>query len=227
MGFLLQMLGLGKRQSPAQLRHLMPSIHSFVDCTVRGGPRGQICFEGLNAKAITTSKLDGMAAGQTAVLTYTCATGKYSFASTVTNVGSQQATLAMPSEIKVLEQFAGARQRTAHRIDTTVNVQWRFTPTGKIATAYQKATLSDLSRLGAQLTLDRELKVGAHIDVNAPIGAENASVLMHGEVRRVEGTRPGKFNAGLRFNELKPEIDRAINDFINRRQRDLRNRGLA
>jgi len=32
---------------------------------------------------------------------------------------------------------------------------------------------------------------------------------------------------GLSFHPLKPDVERAVIDFINRRQVDLRNRGLA
>lgn len=226
MASLLQMLGFGKKQSNKQLRELLPAVHSFIDCLVRGGPSGQVCFEGAGIKTITVSKLDGMKGGQTAIFTYTTASGKYSFASSVTTVSDQQATLAMPAEIKVLQRFAGARQRAGVRIDTTVNAQWRFTPVGRIATDFQKATLSDLSRGGAQLTVDRELKVGEKVDVNMQLAAKDP-VLVKGEVRRVEKTRTGKFNAGLRFVEVGPEAERAITEFINRRQMDLRNRGLA
>jgi c-di-GMP-binding flagellar brake protein YcgR len=161
------------------------------------------------------------------VVSYTNTNGKYSFTSNVVNINGKQATLELPGQIKTLQKFAGARQRNAVRVDTTVNVQWRFTPAGRIATDFQKATLSDLSTGGAQLTVDRELKVGVKVDCQAPLAASGASLMIHGEVRRVDKTRTGKFNAGLRFVELASETEAAIVDFINRRQADLRKRGLA
>ncbi len=133
----------------------------------------------------------------------------------------------MPQRITKQTKCSAARQRNAVRIDTTVNVQWRFTPVGKIATDFVKATLSDLSRGGAQLTVDRELKQGTKVDVNVPLAAAGPPVMLQGEVRRVDKTRTGKYNAGLRFIDLKPEEDAAISEFINRRQADLRSRGLA
>jgi c-di-GMP-binding flagellar brake protein YcgR len=186
-----------------------------------------VCFEGIGPKTVTISVLPGMKAGQPVVLSYTNASGKYSLESAIASVTEKQATLAMPQRIKVLQKFSAARQRNAVRIDTTVNVQWRFTPAGKIATDFAKATLSDLSRGGAQLTVDRELKQGVKVDVNVPLAAAGPPVMLQGEVRRVDKTRTGKFNAGLRFVDLKPEVDAAISDFINRRQADLRSRGLA
>jgi c-di-GMP-binding flagellar brake protein YcgR len=224
---LLQLFGFKPKPSIKQLREALPAIHSFVECVVRNGPKGQICFEGAGTKTITTTALEGMKPGQVAIVSYTNTSGKYTFSSSVVAVNGKQATLQLPGEIKTLQQFSGARQRNAVRVDTTVNVQWRFTPAGKIATEYQKATLSDLSTGGAQLTVDRELKVGSKVDCQVPLAAAGAPVLIQGEVRRTDKTRTGKFNAGLRFVGLTPEAERAIVDFINRRQADLRSRGLA
>ena len=227
MAGLLALFGFKPKPSLKQLRETLPAIHSFVECVVRDGPKGQICFEGAGIKTITTTALDGMKPGQVAVVSYTNTNGKYSFTSNVVNINGKQATLELPGQIKTLQKFAGARQRNAVRVDTTVNVQWRFTPAGRIATDFQKATLSDLSTGGAQLTVDRELKVGVKVDCQAPLAASGASLMIHGEVRRVDKTRTGKFNAGLRFVELASETEAAIVDFINRRQADLRKRGLA
>jgi c-di-GMP-binding flagellar brake protein YcgR len=227
MAAILSLFGIRSKPSARELRQQLPAIHSFIDCSARGGPKGQVCFEAIGPKTVTTSTLPGMQAGQAVVLSYTNASGKYSFESCIASVSAKQATLAMPNRIKVLQQFAGARQRNNVRIDTTVNVTWRFTPAGRIATDYQKGSLSDLSRGGAQLTLDRELKVGQKVDVQAPFAAAGPPVLLQGEVRRVDKTRTGKYNAGLRFVDLKPEADQAISEFINRRQADLRSRGLA
>lgn len=227
MAALLQLFGFRAKPATKELREALPAIHSFVECVVRDGPKGQICFEGAGPKTITTTALDGMKPGQIAVVSYTNPHGKYSFTSSVVSVSGKQATLERPAQIKTLQKFAGARQRNAVRVDTTVNVQWRFTPAGKIATDFQKATLSDLSTGGAQLTVDRELKVGVKVDCQVPLAASGGTVMIRGEVRRVAGTRTGKFNAGLRFLDIAPEAERAIVDFINRRQADLRSRGLA
>jgi len=227
MAALLSIFGIRSKPSAKELREQLPAIHSFVDCATRGGPKGQVCFEGIGPKTVTTSALPGMQAGQAVTLSYTTASGKYSFESSIASVSAQQATLALPDRIKVLQKFAGTRHRNAVRIDTTVNVTWRFTPAGRIATDFQKGSLSDLSRGGAQLTLDRELKVGQKVDVQAPLAANGPAVLLQGEVRRLDKTRTGKYNAGLRFVDLRPEADQAISEFINRRQADLRSRGLA
>ena len=44
-------------------------------------------------------------------------------------------------------------------------------------------------------------------------------------VDKIEGT--SKYTIGLSFHPLKAETDKAIIEFINRRQVDLRNRGLG
>lgn len=227
MAGLLALFGIKPKPSLKQLRETLPAIHSFVECVVRDGPKGQICFEGAGIKTITTTALDGMQPGQLAIVSYTNTSGKYSFQSHVVGINGKQATLELPGQIKTLQKFAGARQRNAVRVDTTVNVTWRFTPSGKIATDYQKATLSDLSTGGAQLTVDRELKAGMKVDCQVPLSPAGPPVLIQGEVRRTDKTRSGKFNAGLRFVGLSAEAQQAIVDFINRRQADLRSRGLA
>jgi c-di-GMP-binding flagellar brake protein YcgR len=227
MAAILSLFGIRSKSSAKELREQLPAIHSFVDCVTRGGPKGQVSFDGVGIKSLTISVRPGMSAGQTVALSYTNASGKYSFESAISSVTAQQATIAMPPRIKVVQKFAGARHRNAVRIDTTVNVQWRFTPAGKIATDFAKGTLSDLSRGGAQLTIDRELKPGVKVDVNVPLVAAGPPMMVQGEVRRVDKTRTGKYNAGLRFLAIKPEVDQAITEFINRRQADLRNRGLA
>jgi hypothetical protein len=226
VGF-LQLLGFKKKPTPKQMREMLPATHSFVDCMVRNGPKGQVCFEFASPKTFVTTLLPGMASGQNVVLSYQNLTGKYRFQTSIVSVSAMQATLAIPTRIETVQKFSGTRLRSAVRMDTTVQCQWRYAPTGKIATEYTKGSVSDISRSGASLTCERELKIGTAVELLIPLN-EKTTINVRGEARRVEHIPTSKkWTVGLRFMMLKPDDDRAILDFINRRQTDLRNRGLG
>jgi hypothetical protein len=57
---------------------------------------------------------------------------------------------------------------------------------------------------------------------------EGPPMTLLGEVMRHEKIKSsGKVSHGLRFQGLRPDEDQAIIEFINRRQAELRSRGLA
>ena len=223
----LQMLGLKKKDS-LSIRTMLPAIHSFIDIAVKNGPKGSVCFENSTTSSFVTTALPGMKAGQSATFTYSNTVGRFRFAASVTASDDKQATFAMPSRIETIQKFAGSKKRTNVRIDTTTACQWRYAPMGKIPTEWQKGSVSDISRAGASLTMDRELKIGTVVELKVPLKANGDSVDMRGEVRRADKIATSKkHSVGLRFAGLPPETDRAILEFINRRQTDLRNRGLG
>jgi c-di-GMP-binding flagellar brake protein YcgR len=227
MGF-LGLFGIKKAPSSKQLREMLPSLHSFVDVAVRNGPKGSVCFENSGLKTFVTSVLPGMSPGQQVSFNYSNTGGKYRFSASVKAVDAKQATFELPGKIETVQKFGGSRKRTTVRIDTTVTVQWRYSSTGKIESEWQKGVLSDISRTGSSLTTDRTIKVGNILELKIPLSGEAPPTAVRADARRVdkiEGT--AKFNVGLAFHPLKPEADRAIIDFINRRQVDLRNRGLG
>jgi c-di-GMP-binding flagellar brake protein YcgR len=226
MGF----LGLFGKKAPSgkELREMLPSLHSFVDVAVRNGPKGSVCFENSGAKTFITSVLPGMAVGQQVSFNYSNTGGKYRFSTAVKAVDAKQAIFEIPGKIETVQKFGGSRKRTTVRIDTTVTVQWRYSSTGKIESEWQKGVLSDISRTGSSLTTDRTIKVGNILELKIPLAGDAPPTAVRADARRVdkiEGT--AKFNVGLAFHPLKAEADRAIIDFINRRQTDLRNRGLG
>ncbi len=227
MGF-LSFLGFKKAPSPKQMRAMLPSLHSFVDVTVRNGPKGSVCFENAGATTFVTSVLPGMAPGQQVSFNYQNGSGKYRFSAAVKAVDAKQATYVMPGKIDTVQKFAGSKKRSTVRIDTTVPVQWRYAPTGKIETEWQKGVLSDISRTGSSLAADREIKIGNIIELKIPLAQSGDPVTTRADARRVEkiaGTQ--KYNVGLSFHPLKPDVEKAIVEFINRRQVDLRSRGLG
>jgi c-di-GMP-binding flagellar brake protein YcgR len=227
MGF-LSFLGLKKAPSPKQTRAMLPSLHQFVDVTVRNGPKGSVCFENAGAKTFMTSLLPGMSPGAQVTFNYQNPGGKYRFSAAVKAVDEKQATFEIPGRIEMVQKFGGSAKRTNVRIDTTVPVQWRYAPIGKIETEWQKGVLSDLSRTGSSLATDKEVKTGNTLELKIPLSSSGPPVVTRGDAKRVDkiaGTE--KFNVGLAFHALKPEVDKAIIEFINRRQVDLRNRGLG
>jgi c-di-GMP-binding flagellar brake protein YcgR len=226
MGF----LGMFGKKPPSgkELREMLPSLHSFVDATVRNGPKGSVCFENAGIKTFATSMLPGLAPGAQVTFVYQNSTGKFRFNAAVRSVDDKQATFELPDKIETIQKFGGAKKRTNVRIDTTVNVQWRYGSTGKIESEWQKGVLSDISRTGSSLAADREIRSGNIIELKIPLRADGSPITVRGDARRVDkiaGT--SKFNVGLSFHPLRPEDERAIIEFINRRQVDLRNRGLG
>jgi c-di-GMP-binding flagellar brake protein YcgR len=226
MGF-LGMFGIKAAPSSKQLREMLPSLHSFVDVAVRNGPRGSVCFENAGTKTFTTSVLPGMSPGQQASFNYSNTGGKYRFSAAVKAVDDKQATFEMPGKIETVQKF-GSRKRTTVRIDTTVTIQWRYSSTGKIESEWQKGVLSDLSRTGSSLATDRVIKTGNIIELKIPLAQDGVPILVRADARRVDKIEnTSKYNVGLAFHPLKAEAERAIIEFINRRQVDLRNRGLG
>jgi c-di-GMP-binding flagellar brake protein YcgR len=227
VGF-LSFLGFKKAPSPKQMRAMLPSLHSFVDVSVRNGPKGSVCFENAGAKTFMTSVLPGMAPGQQVVFNYQNTDGKFRFNTAVRAVDEKQATYDIPGKIDTVQKFAGSRKRTTVRIDTTVPVQWRYAPTGKIEAEWQKGVLSDISRTGSSLAADREIKTGNVLELKITLTPGGEPVSVRADARRVDkiaGTQ--KYNVGLSFQALKADVEKAIVEYINRRQVDLRSRGLG
>ncbi len=224
----LQMLGLKKAPSPKQMREMLPALHSFVDVAVRNGPKGSVCFENAGTKTFLTSAIDGMSPGQSVSFLYSNAQGRYRFTATITATDGKQATFAMPTRIETVQKFAGAHKRTTVRIDTTVAMSWRYAQVGKIASEWQKAFVSDISRSGCSLGTDKPIKVGNTLELKLPLRAGGGEVQIRAEAMRVDTIdAKNKYSVGLKFSSGQAEAERAVVDYINRRQTDLRGRGLG
>jgi c-di-GMP-binding flagellar brake protein YcgR len=226
MGF-FSIFGIKKAPSVKELREMLPSLHSFVDVAVRNGPKGSVCFENSGVKTFVTSLLPGLSPGQVVNFNYQNSGGKYRFSTAVKAVDAKQATFEIPGKIETVQKFGGTKKRSTVRIDTTVTVQWRYASTGQIQSEWQKGVVSDISRSGSSLTTDKIIKTGNILELKIPLGG-NDPTLVRADARRVDQIEnTAKYNVGLAFHPLKVEADRAIIDFINRRQTDLRNRGLG
>src|ERR1700681_145149 len=192
---MLNLLGL-RRPLSDQLKIKLPQLNSFVALAMTGsGPRGSVCVESLTDRNLTVTALPGTGTGGTGVFTYENPVGKFRFASKCVALRSGIATFAMPERIEALHVFASAKHREAVRLDTTLTARWRFAPGGRGSGEFARAALTDISRTGASLIVDREIRRGTYLETC--------------------------------FTVVKPGEDRAITEFINKRQAERRNRGLA
>jgi c-di-GMP-binding flagellar brake protein YcgR len=224
----LQMLGFKKAPSAKQFREMLPALHSFIDIAVKNGPKGSICFESAGAKSFLTSALPGMAPGQTVSFLYSNTRGRYRFTATITSTDGKQATFAMPSRIDTVQKFAGAHKRSTVRMDTSVAMTWRYAQVGKIASEWQKGSVSDISRTGCSLNTAVPIKVGNVLELKLPVLTNGEDVEVRAEAMRVDAIGTTKrFTVGLKFVQAKPETERAVVAYINRRQTELRGRGLG
>ncbi len=226
---MLQLLGFGRKHAPPQLKLKLPQVNSFVDVMVtNGGPRGSVCVESYGDRTLTVGGLGGVQSGDVAVFSYTNPVGRFRFSARCVAMRERAAVFAIPDRVETLQVFSGASQRTAVRIEATLPAQWRPATGGKGAGDYMRGSVTDLSRSGASLTIDREVKKGAYIEARFAVSTASSPLVLLGEVMRLNGVESTKrYSIGVRFHGIKPEDDRAILDFINKRQAERRSRGLA
>jgi hypothetical protein len=225
----LNILGLRPRPLPDQLKLKLPQLNSFVNLTMtRDGPRGSVCVESLSDRCFTVPALPGTTAGATGVFNYENAVGKFRFASKCTALRHGIATFAIPERIEALHVFASLAQRDAQRMDVAMTAHWRFAPGARGSGDFTRASLMDISRTGASLIADREIKRGTYLEICFAINPTAPPIVLIGEVMRSSAIESSKKIAlGLRFNAPKPEDERAITEYITKRQAERRSRGLA
>jgi hypothetical protein len=222
--------GLGRKPKPIaqQQRAKLPQVHDVVDVAVSGGgPRGRVSVEALHERSFAVQALPGMRPGGSAVFAYQNPTGKFSFSAICEKVDELQAFFALPRRIETLALFEGTQRRSALRLDAMLPAQWRFAPGGKGRGNFTRGSITDISRSGASLIVDRELKRGFLVEIIVAVGASAPPLTLLAEVvraARIEAS--GKASLGVRFRGLTADEDRAIMEFINKRQAERRNRGL-
>lgn len=226
---MLNILGLRPRTRPEQLKLKLPQLNTFIALAMTGsGPRGSVCVEALDGRKLSVTALPGMAVGGSGVFSYENVYGKFRFTSKCVAVRANIATFVVPERIDALQVFASGDQRTAFRLDATVTAHWRFAPGGRGSGDYERASLTDISRNGASLIVDRDVKRGTYLETRFTIGSGGQPLVLLGEVMRSSGIESSKkITLGLRFNALQPAEQRAITEFIYKRQAERRNRGLA
>jgi c-di-GMP-binding flagellar brake protein YcgR len=224
----LRALGF-KPKTAGNLQAKLPVANSFVDLAVPGGKgTSSVCVEQIDAKSLTCTAAPDVKVGAVAVFVYSSANGKYRFSAKCTAVRGEHATFDLPKSIETLAKFGGAQQRQTVRLDAVVPAHWRHAHGGQGRGEYTRASLTDISRSGASLIIGHELAKGTQVEVRFTLNSASAPVTLLSEVMRSSkiGTA-GKVSLGLKFHGVRPEDDRAIMEFINRRQAERRNRGLA
>jgi hypothetical protein len=205
----------------------MPQLHSFVDVVVAGRPVRSVTVESVGAKGVVTRDALG-SVGETAILVYNASAGRFRMETKIAAVSANSTQFDPPKRLSLIGAASGSQKRQSVRLDALVTGEWRFAPGGVGTGEFLKATIRDISRGGCSLIVDRELKLHTKVEVKMNLKSAPPAQVFLGEVMRHEKIKTsGKFSHGLRFHGLRPDEDQAIIEFINRRQADLRSRGLA
>ncbi len=205
----------------------LPRLHSLVDVSVGGRPPTSVSLDAIGTRSLTTTS-SGARIGEKAIFLYTNQFGRFRFSTVVTGCKDGQTHYHLPERVEPLDNNAGAQKRSSIRIDALVPGMWRQAPGGKGFGDYAKGNVRDISRGGCSLIVERLLPKGSLVEVKLQLKGAGEGVEILGEVMRQERiASSGKHSHGLRFQGVTSGQDRAIMDFINRKQTDLRSRGLA
>lgn len=202
----------------------LPQLHAFLDVFVGGRPPQHVIVEAVDERGILLAGVLGVA-GEAATLVYTTPAGKFRAETRVVSVGENMLLEGIRSPENV--GAGGGQKRRDVRLDALVQGAWRFAPGGKGIGDFGKCSIGDISRGGCSVIVDRELRAGTQIEVRLYLKAAETLELLAEVMRHHTIAQSGKHSHGVRFVGLRPAEDREIADFINRRQSDLRNRGLA
>jgi hypothetical protein len=203
----------------------LPQINAFVEVVVGGRPMRSVAVESVDARGITTREVLGRA-GESAVLVYTTPDGRVRAHTRIASVGSASTDFELPKSIEPVG--AGDQKRQSVRMDAVVPAQWRHATRGAGMGRFLRGSVRDISRGGCALIIDRELKLGTQVEVRLTLRTDLPVLTLLAQVTRHELIRTsGRHSHGMRWSGLRPEEDQEIVTFINQRQADLRNRGLA
>ncbi|MDQ2871659.1 MAG: PilZ domain-containing protein [Candidatus Eremiobacteraeota bacterium] len=201
----------------------LPRLRDFVDVAVMGRPVESVSVESIDDTEICTGALPA-GPGEPAMFVYATPSGRFRFATKVLSTQGGIVRFKLPASI---EEVAGSQKRSA-RMHTLVPTQWRFAPGRKGVGEFLKGSVRDIGLGGCALIVERQFKLGQLLEVKLPLqpGAPPLQVLA--EVTRSEQIpTSGKFSHGLRLLETTSAQERAIEYFMNRKQSELRARGLA
>ena len=215
--------GHDKRAVPEEK---LPVLHSFVDVSVTGRAMRSVSVEEVGPKHIVVGDIIGRP-GERGAFIYQNPMGKFRFAATISEVKEGRTRFEMPAKVESLAG-GGSQKRSSVRLDTLMQGLWRMAPGGHGVGEFMKGSIRDISRGGCALIMDRQCKTGQWLEVKITLRSDAPPLSVLGEIMRVEQVpTSGKFSHGLRFHGVTPHEDHAILEFINRRQAELRNRGLA
>lgn len=213
----------GEQTPPEKL----PQLHAFIDVVVGGRSAEHVVVESVDARGILVAGTVGRP-GETAIAVYTTPVGRFKAKTRIAAAEGANTLLALPRDVTTIGAASGEQKRQSVRMDALVTGSWRFAPGDKGTGEFVKCSIRDISRGGCSVILDRELKFGTKIEVRLNLSTSAQPLTLLAEVMRHQVIpQSGKHSHGVRFQGLRTAEDQAIVDFINRRQSDLRNRGLA
>lgn len=205
----------------------LPVVNSFVDVMVGGRAARSVTVEACGSKGIVTREVLGRA-GEVAIIIYNTPAGRFRLQTRITGATASSTQFEFPKRVDLVGAAKGAQKRSSVRLDALVTGSWRFAPGGKGTGEFMRATIRDISRGGCALNTDRPLKLGTMVEVKLQLASGAPPITLLAEVMRHEEIKSsGKHSHGLRFHGVRPEEDHAIIEFINRKQAELRSRGLA
>ena len=216
----------GSAKKPAVPEEKLPVQHAFVDVSVGGRPMRSVSVEEVGPKHIVVGAVVGRA-GERGAFVYQNPNGKFRFGASIAQVRDGMTCFEMPEKVEAL---AGGptQKRSSVRLDTLLTGTWRMAPGGKGVGEFMKGSIRDISRGGCAIIIDRQCKVGQWLEVRMSLKNDMPPLTVLGEIVRCEQVpTSGKFSHGLRFQGLTADEDRTIREFIQRKQAELRSRGLA
>ncbi len=185
-----------------------------------------VSVEELGRKYIAVGEVVGRV-GERASFVYQNPMGRFRFGATIAEVRDGMTYFERPGKVESLGA-AGDQKRSTVRLDTLVAGMWRMAPGGKGVGEFMKGSIRDISRGGCAIIVERQCRVGQWLEIKMALKNDAPALTLVGEIVRCEQVpASGKFSHGLRFHGLSPDEDHAILEFINRKQTQLRNRGLA
>ncbi len=217
------------RSKPASVPSTkLPQAHTLIDVIVEGRCARQVMVDEVDPKCIVTKDSLGRI-GESAVLVYGATAGRFRAETKIVSTTSATTRFELPRSVRLIGAATAPQKRSSMRMDTLVPGHWRLAPGGVGTGEFLRGTIRDISRGGCSLICERQLKLGTTVEVRLALRSGTSEpVTLLGEVMRHEHiAQSGKHSHGLRFHGIRPEEDQAIVEYINRKQTDLRNRGLA
>ena len=219
--------GLFGARTPVTSANL-PQLNSFVEVIVGGRSARSVSVESIGPKGIVTSETLGRV-GEAALIVYTTPNGRFRAQTKIVAATGGTTTFETPKKVDTPGGAGeGMQKRQNVRLDTLVSGHWRLAPGGKGVGEFARGTIRDISRGGCSLITERAVKQGQMVEVRMSLRPDGHPITLLGEVVRYQEIRSsGRHSHGLRFHGVHPEEDQAIVEFINRKQAELRSRGLA
>jgi len=205
----------------------LPQRNSAVDVVVGGRASRTVTVDDCSDRGIVTRDVIGRP-GEPAVFVYTTPAGRFRLQTKIAAVKGTNTYFEPPKRVDLVGAAQASQKRSSVRLDALVIGGWRFVLGGKGSGEFLRGTIGDISRGGCALTTDRPLRPGTTLEVKLTLREDKPPLVLLAEVMRHHEIRAsGKHSHGVRFRGVRPEEDNAIIEFINRKQSELRSRGLA